>query len=96
MNKQQKFYFLEHMMLTARGLLNFFIKRSLSLKIMEASKTTSSGGAVAVIDLKNVSEILTPGVQQLRKLFEDNNYEFRLCGGAVRDILSGTHTGFLL
>jgi tRNA nucleotidyltransferase (CCA-adding enzyme) len=37
----------------------------------------------------NIQSIITPPITQLDKVFKDNNYEIRIVGGAVRDIVLG-------
>ena len=38
---------------------------------------------------KDFSDLLTPGLLDLRKVFSEAGYDFRLVGGVVRDLLLG-------
>ena len=58
-----------------------------SVRNMCENLTANATPSITRIDSPLFSNIFTEGVVQLKKLFEENNYEIRLCGGAVRDIL---------
>ena len=55
---------------------NLFLPRFYSLKMSK-------------FDSKEFSNLLTPTVRRIQEVFENNKFEIRICGGAVRDLLQG-------
>ena len=56
--------------------VRFYLPRFYSLKMSK-------------FDSKEFNALLTPTVRKIQNVFEDNNFEIRLCGGVVRDLLQG-------
>ena len=44
------------------------------------------------IDSQEFHRLFTPGLRQVAELFQQYDYELRIAGGAVRDLLTGVST----
>ncbi|CAL8110999.1 unnamed protein product [Orchesella dallaii] len=67
-----------------------FARHYSSLAVQKRIETLSKGTLRTMkIDNELMVRILTPEVKELASLFQKNNYELRLAGGPVRDLLMG-------
>ncbi|CAL4068106.1 unnamed protein product, partial [Meganyctiphanes norvegica] len=73
------------MFLSARGLLNNFPFRNASISYVIRKHFFH----MMKLNENQMSRVLRPGVLQLAELFTSHDYEMRIAGGAVRDLLMG-------
>lgn len=67
---------------------NIIAKRRVRSK-MDINLKSRENPVVLKLDSTEFHNILTPEVQELRRLFDKYQYEIRVAGGAVRDLLMG-------